>query len=390
MERVRAGGDVGPPRPRRGAARAPEIARDPWARLVLGAAGTATPTRPAARSAGRRCSTSATPCFASLALGALAARARRRPERRPSPTSTARCPRSTAPPACVHDPELTRVLLEAGADPDDGESLYHATEAASPELPARAARARRRRRSRSCSRTRSTTSGWSTCGCCSTRAPTRPSCSPHAVRRGRGPEYLRLLVEHGADLEYRGGETWRGDVPLRTAYQHAVLRGARRDSRGHAGRARRGHDVDADDLAVAAFARGERPRRSPTRSTRPAGGRDPRRAARPAALRRSSSSARTSAASSAARPRARCSSTRRGSATRSWCARCSTRAPTSGALDWAVHGSHGRRAGRDYVGVAEQLVAAGAVIEPEHAGAGRRPARRVARSTTPTLSPNAA
>jgi hypothetical protein len=33
-------------------------------------------------------------------------------------------------------------------------------------------------------------------------------------------------------------------------------------------------------------------------------------------------------------------------------------------LDWAVHGSvHG---GGDYVGVAEQLVAAGAVIEPRH------------------------
>ena len=29
----------------------------------------------------------------------------------------------------IHDPELTRVLLEAGANPDDGESPYHATEA---------------------------------------------------------------------------------------------------------------------------------------------------------------------------------------------------------------------------------------------------------------------
>jgi hypothetical protein len=32
-----------------------------------------------------------------------------------------------------HDPELTRALLEAGASPNDGESLYHATEAESPE-----------------------------------------------------------------------------------------------------------------------------------------------------------------------------------------------------------------------------------------------------------------
>jgi ankyrin repeat protein len=33
----------------------------------------------------------------------------------------------------VHDAELTRALLEANASPDDGESLYHATEARSPD-----------------------------------------------------------------------------------------------------------------------------------------------------------------------------------------------------------------------------------------------------------------
>jgi hypothetical protein len=32
----------------------------------------------------------------------------------------------------VHDPELTRLLLEAGADPDDGESVDHAAEAEDP------------------------------------------------------------------------------------------------------------------------------------------------------------------------------------------------------------------------------------------------------------------
>ena len=37
------------------------------------------------------------------------------------------------PPGVRHDPELTLALLEAGANPDDGESLYHATEAESPE-----------------------------------------------------------------------------------------------------------------------------------------------------------------------------------------------------------------------------------------------------------------
>src|SRR6187549_346329 len=47
----------------------------------------------------------------------------------------------------------------------------------------------------------------------------------HAVRRGRGPEVLRLLAEHGTDLNEPGGETWRGNVPLRTPYQHAFIRG---------------------------------------------------------------------------------------------------------------------------------------------------------------------
>ena len=36
---------------------------------------------------------------------------------------------------------------------------------------------------------------------------------------------LRLLAEHGTDLNEPGGETWRGNVPLRTPYQHAVIRG---------------------------------------------------------------------------------------------------------------------------------------------------------------------
>src|SRR3954447_22381974 len=32
----------------------------------------------------------------------------------------------------VHSPEVTRVLLEAGADPNDGESVYHSVEASDP------------------------------------------------------------------------------------------------------------------------------------------------------------------------------------------------------------------------------------------------------------------
>jgi len=33
-----------------------------------------------------------------------------------------------APPARNHDPGLTKLLLDAGADPNDDESLYHSLE----------------------------------------------------------------------------------------------------------------------------------------------------------------------------------------------------------------------------------------------------------------------
>ncbi|MDQ3778159.1 MAG: hypothetical protein M3310_04745, partial [Actinomycetota bacterium] len=82
----------------------------------------------------------------------------------------------------------------------------------------------------------------------------------HAVRRGRGPEFLQLLVDHGADLEARGGETWRGDVPLRTAYEHAVLRN-RLDNAALLARLGASTEIDPVDDAIAAVGRGERPTR---------------------------------------------------------------------------------------------------------------------------------
>src|SRR5918912_3404726 len=70
----------------------------------------------------------------------------------------------------VHDPEMTRLLLEAGADPDDGESLYHACEAASSE----------------CLRLL-LEHGAATHG---------TNALAHALDEER-PEYVRLLLEHG-------------------------------------------------------------------------------------------------------------------------------------------------------------------------------------------------
>lgn len=115
----------------------------------------------------------------------------------------------------LHDPTLTRLLLEAGAEPDDGESLYHATEAYDPEclrlLLEHGAEA---------SGTNALAHALDDERLPHVRALLAAGADPnegaplaHAVRRGRGPEVLRLLVENGALPDTPGGETWRGDVP---------------------------------------------------------------------------------------------------------------------------------------------------------------------------------
>ena len=142
----------------------------------------------------------------------------------------------------VHDPERTRALLEAGADPDDGESLYHSTEAGDT----------------ACLRLLlehgASTSGTNALAHALDYEPLEPvrllldagadpnegALVAHAIRRGRGVDAVRLLAEHGADVNRPGGETWRGAVPLRTPYEHAVLRSRDDVARG-AARARRRH-----------------------------------------------------------------------------------------------------------------------------------------------------
>jgi ankyrin repeat protein len=159
----------------------------------------------------------------------------------------------------LHDPELTRVLLEAGADPDDGESLYHATEAEDPaclelllEHGARTADTNALAHALDDERLPHVGALLA-----AGADPNGGALLAHAVRRGRGPEFLRLLVEHGAELDRPGGETWRGDVPLRTPYQHARLR--RRDDEAQTlAELGASTKVAAEDLAVAAVAAGER------------------------------------------------------------------------------------------------------------------------------------
>src|SRR4051794_1776900 len=110
----------------------PEIARDPWARLVLGRGWEADPE---AAGGPRGWPPLLYVCHSVFASADLA---RELLARGADPNASfvneyGAMPALYGAAGVVHDPALTRVLLEAGANPDDGESLYHATEARSPE-----------------------------------------------------------------------------------------------------------------------------------------------------------------------------------------------------------------------------------------------------------------
>src|SRR5215217_1731384 len=118
----------------------------------------------------------------------------------------------------AHDPETTRLLLDRGADPDDGESVYHAVEAQDTTcleiLLDRGATVR----------------GTNALGNAIRRPPfvrvllergdLRPSDPElrHALLWAREDEVAALLIEHGADLEAR-------DRDGLTAYSRAARLG---------------------------------------------------------------------------------------------------------------------------------------------------------------------
>ena len=130
-----------------------------------------------------------------------------------------------------HDPELTRVLLEAGADPNDGESLYHAAEARRHRVPAPPPRARR-----------PTRAGTNALGARHrlrpprTRPPpprrgrrrrTRAAAPPGARRapRAAAPRCCCLLAARRPDLDRQGGGVVDAARPSTgPPYQNAVLR----------------------------------------------------------------------------------------------------------------------------------------------------------------------
>lgn len=235
----------------------PEIEGDPWARLVLGRGWDGDPNR----SGGPR--NWAPILYACHSVYANVELVRRLLARGADPNATftneyGEMSALYGAAGVVHDPEVTRVLLEAGADPNDGESVYHSLEAEDPAC--------LRMLLEHGAETRGT-NGLAHALDYDRIEPVRmlleAGADPnegallaHAVRRGRGPEFLQLLVDHGAELDALGGETWRGDVPLRTAYQHAVLRN-RTDNAELLARLGASTDVDPDDAQIAAAARGE-------------------------------------------------------------------------------------------------------------------------------------
>lgn len=238
----------------------PEIADDDWARLVLGRGWDGDPNAPGGPRGWAPLLYVCHSCFPSAVL-AQDLLARGADPNASFENEYGAMSALYGAAGVAHDPELTRVLLEAGADPDDGESLYHATEAREPDC------------LRLLLEHGATTSGTNALAHAldddriehvrllleAGADPSEGALVAHAVRRGRGPEFVRLLAEHGADPDRPGGETWRGDAPLRTPYQHAVLRGLDRvaDTLAELGAS---SDVAEDDVAVSALARGERPR----------------------------------------------------------------------------------------------------------------------------------
>jgi ankyrin repeat protein len=152
------------------------------------------------------------------------------------------------------DPELVRVLLEAGANPNDNDSLYHSMEApieCAQLLFGHGAEA---------NGTNALAHALDYDRIDHVRLLLDHGADPnevcnlhHAVWRGRSPEFVQLLVERGADLAKRDGGG-------RTAYAQAVRRG-RTDLVEELARLGSPTEVSANDEAVGAVARGERPAR---------------------------------------------------------------------------------------------------------------------------------
>ena len=241
----------------------PELEQDPWVRLVLGRGWQGDPN---AAGGPRGWSPLHYVCHSAFASVPLA---RELLERGADPN--AYYPNEYGPMSVLygaagvlHDPELTELLLRAGADPNAephrGDALYHACESESTDcLRLLLEHGTEPRGTNALAHALDYDHLEHVRLLLDAGAdPNEGALLAHAVRRGRGSEFVRLLAERGAELDALGGETWRGEVPLRTAYQHAVLRG-RMDVAETLAELGASTEVAPTDLAIARVARGELP-----------------------------------------------------------------------------------------------------------------------------------
>ena len=241
----------------------PELARDPWAALVLGRGWEGDPNEPGGPRGWGPLHYVCHSCFASAEL------ARDLLRRGADPNAfyaNEHGPMSALYGAAGvrHDPELTRVLLEAGADPNAepwfGDALYHSVEAESPEcLRLLLEHGAEPRGSNALAHALDEPREDHVRLLLEHGAdPNEGALLVHAVRRGRPPEVLRLLAEAGAELDRRGGEWSTPPEQHKSAYENAVLRG-RDDYVRVLEELGASTDVSPEDRAVGAVARGERP-----------------------------------------------------------------------------------------------------------------------------------
>jgi ankyrin repeat protein len=241
----------------------PELAGDRWARLVLGRGWDGEPNEVGGPRAWAPLHYVCHSCFADVELARALLDAGADPN---APFANEHGPMSTLYGAAGvrHDPALTRLLLEHGADPNGepwfGDALYHAVEARDPaclrlllEHGARVPGSNALGHALDYDRPEHVRLLLEA-GADLDEGP----LLVHAVRRGRGPETIRLLAAHGAPLDRPGGEWSTPAEEYRTAYQNAVLRG-RDDLVAALAELGASTDVPDGDRAVAALARGERP-----------------------------------------------------------------------------------------------------------------------------------